>query len=293
MTPTTQMHTELTHDAMSIDALKSICRKGGAGNAGDPYWISRYIYRPISIYVTWAMSRLGVSANVITMISGAALFAAAVLYGLPAQWGWAVGAILVIIYQLLDTVDGELARYEREVLGKSSGMSGLFLDAICHTGMIAVMVAIGLRLFINMEGPWWLLLVIVIMIFPGQIAPWQRYCETVVAYARGRSHGDEATIPTAALRVSSITMGDDGQPVARSWRRFAGGVLQAVGFPGHFITLAICTILDVAAASPATVGGVAIPYLLIWFVLTATVEAATAVRSTIVYARRLRELPTT
>lgn len=276
--------------AVRLADLRQVARKGGAGSAGDPFWISRWGYRKITIYITWLCARLGVSANAVTFISAAAVFLAAVGYGLPHTWAWLVGAVFVQVYFILDHVDGELARWERVRLGRGSGMAGFFYDTACHAGETAVIAAIALRLYVDLGQPWWVLLLLVLALFPGSIHPWQRYAEAVLEHV-GRSGGDDRIEIPADLAQKSSLATADGQAEPGAARKLLGLAIQTIGFPGYFVTLFLVTLLDVIPAVPQIViGDQPVPYLALWLGVRALHKAAAGTKSTFVYGRRLRRL---
>lgn len=278
----------------TLELLKSVCRKGGTNSSQDPFWISRYLYRPWTIYWTWAAAKLGLSANGVTLISGVAIFAGAILYFLPhPPILWLVGALCVQLYFILDHVDGELGRYERDCLHKPTGMSGSFYDAACHPGETALLVAIAVRLYVDLGTPWWLLVLTVIMLFPGHIAPWQQYCETLIGYARNKVEDGHATLPGEFLHVRSlaVTQGQLNDQRPSFAQRTLSVALQTVGFPGYWLTLLACTILDVIPGVPVLhLGEFELPYLLLWLSVRALHNTAASLKSTLVYGRRLRAL---
>ncbi len=74
-------------------------------------------------------------------------------------------------------------------------------------------------------------------------------------------------------------------------RSALGVCIQTIGFPGYFLTLLACTLLDVIPGVPAlTIGELEIRYLLIWLMVRALHNAAAGLKSTIVYGRRSRSL---
>lgn len=266
------MSTLATHDLPTrptLQQLKSQVRKGGTKNTTDPFWLSRWVYRPISIYLTWLAIRLHLRANTVTLLSAFALFAAALCMGVSKPLAWVIGGLLVNLYFVLDHVDGELGRYEQTVLHQSAGMSGLFYDTAVHAGEYALYIALAMRLYTTYGQPWWLLLLTLLMLFPGSIQPWQRYCEAVVAYARGHTNADQATFPAAMAHISSLAqtgtrISDTGTSRVR---RMIGFALQTVGFPGYFLTLLVCALLDYMQVPQIMLAGTPISYLLIWFVI--------------------------
>lgn len=276
---------------VTLQLLRDVARKGGAGSRDDPFWISRFFYRKFTIYLTWLFARLGITSNAATLASGVAIFAAALCYlATPRmEWLWLAGALLVQLYFILDHVDGELARYETVHLGKiGSGSAGVFYDTCCHAGELALVGAIGLRLFADMGAPWWVGVVVLLAYFPGSIMPWQRYCESVVAYARNHVHGDRTALAAEMVRSSSLAWAPAAGQMMSG--RLVSFLTQAIGFPGYFVTLLVCTVLDVADVRTLVVGGRAIPYLFIWLVVRAFHSSLAALKSVRVYGRRLESL---
>lgn len=274
-------------EPVTLDLLRRTARKGGASSGDDPYWVSKYFYRHITIYFTWVCARLGLSANGVTLLSALAVFAGAVAYGMKSPGAWLVGALFVQLYFILDHVDGEMARFERIVKRRSSGMAGLFYDTACHAGETAVLAAIALRLSLDLGGAWWVTLTLIVALFPGGIDPWQRYAESVLARAAQVVRDGSAVIDARFLQKTSLSLA--GQNESRM-RRAVGIASQTIGFPGYFVTLLVCTILDVAGVPAIEIAGVRLPYLYLWLLSRAALKAAAGLKSTFVYGRRLRAL---
>ena len=273
---------------VTLRLLKQVARKGGAASAEDPFWLSRLFYRKFTIYFTWLCIKLGISSNAATFLSGLAIFSAAVCYVMPSKWAWLAGALLVQLYFILDHVDGELARYETVHLGRTdAGTSGLFYDTCCHAGELALIAGIGLRLFAVMGQAWWVALVVLLVYFPGNIMPWQRYCEAVVAYARKHVEGDRAGLAAEMVRSSSFAWAPAAGQLMSG--RVISTLTQTIGFPGYFVTLLVCTVLDVWAPAIAP-GGYRIPYLFLWLAVRALHSSLAALKSVRVYGRRLASL---
>ncbi len=273
---------------VTMELLRRVARKGGAASKDDPFWVSKYFYRHITIYFTWVCAKLGLSANGVTLASAIAVFAGAICFGLPSRWTWLAGALLVQLYFILDHVDGEMARFERAVKRRSSGMAGVFYDTVCHAGETAVMAAIALRLFADLGGPWWVMVTLIVALFPGGIDPWQRYSESVLAHGERTAKDGKITLDARFVEKSSIGMSSGtGTP---SWRRAIGLISQTIGFPGYFVTLLAAAVLDLFPALQIEIGGQPLPYLFLWLLIRALHKSAAALKSTFVYGRRLRGL---
>lgn len=273
---------------VTLDLLKKTARKGGAASADDPFWVSKYLYRPITIYFTWACAKLGLSANGVTLLSAIAVFAGAICYGLSSKWAWLAGALLVQLYFILDHVDGEMARFDRAVRRRSSGMAGVFYDTACHAGETAVIAAIALRLFADLGQPWWVMLTLIVALFPGGIDPWQRYSETVIEFMARTARDGVASVDQRFTTKSSLALAGGGS--ASPMRRAVAMASQTVGFPGYFLTLLICTVLDLFPAAQIVLFGQLIPWLFLWLLSRAGIKALAGLKSTFVYGRRLRSL---
>ena len=116
-------------------------------------WVDYHIVRPISYYMTRAFARFDVHPNTVTiwsMIVGAAsciFFAHGCLYynGMAGLLWNLGGILLLIIADLLDCTDGQLAR----MTGKKSRM-GRILDGIAgYTWYIPIYTALVVRFFFH------------------------------------------------------------------------------------------------------------------------------------------------
>lgn len=271
--------------------MKEVCRKGGIKSADDPFWIMKYFYRPWTIYITFVCAKLGLRANGASVLSAVAVFCAAICYSIPSPGVWLAGAVLTQVYFVFDLVDGELGRLQAR-LGIDTGATGRFFDSICHAGSAAVFIAVALRQYTDLGQPYWLIPLIIVALFPGGINPWHRYCETLIVRARGRVREGTARLPEEFLFERSWTTLPKrrvkGGP-ASLLRRVSTAVIQLVGFPGYWCTIVVATLLDVISAAPRIVaGGQELPWLLIWLVVRAFHATLSSLKSTCVYARRLR-----
>lgn len=88
--------------------------------------LSRYVFRPVGFRLTWLVVRLGATSEVVSWLSAAVgLFG---LLGLASGREAAVqaGLGLLMIFNLLDCVDGSIARVLR-----TENPYGRFLDSVC------------------------------------------------------------------------------------------------------------------------------------------------------------------
>src|SRR6267142_1586224 len=96
-------------------------RVAQAGKGHDPAWYS--VHRRISIYLTWAMLKLGLEANQVSGLMMVLGVAGALLVATPSPLGNALGFVLFYAAFLLDKVDGEMARLRR-----APSARGILLD---------------------------------------------------------------------------------------------------------------------------------------------------------------------
>lgn len=113
--------------AESIAALRRICQhernKEYVKMGGPTNWMVLNLGRRPSIYLTRLFLTLGISANQVTLMSFATGLAAGVFFAFSGPTLWLVGSLLYYLSYVLDTSDGEIARYH----GRSSSV-GMFCD---------------------------------------------------------------------------------------------------------------------------------------------------------------------
>lgn len=83
-----------------------------------------FIMRPLSYYPTWLAIRMGISANIISVISLLIMLGGCALIALGNYATILIGAVLLNIYHLLDSVDGNVARHT----GKAGSPFGSFIE---------------------------------------------------------------------------------------------------------------------------------------------------------------------
>ena len=93
-----------------------------------------YFIRPFSIYLTYLALRFGLSANQVTVLQALFGVAGAVLLGFPHTAMILLGLAFLQFGFVLDNVDGEVARFRRQV-----SVSGKFLDSIGHSIVVPFM----------------------------------------------------------------------------------------------------------------------------------------------------------
>ena len=238
---------------MSLRELKTVCRKG----RWDPYWVLNILWRPFSIYVTWLLVRIGVPANAVTVVSLLLFLGSIVLLGFNESLFLILGAVLLQAYFLLDHVDGELARYEAKVLGRTPILLGKYLDAVTHRFSPALFFVVGWSASREIES-----------------GVWSTAC-MLLGFLAGFLMTGIASSPAAVVLVGAIrespSMAQELRadllirPEATSYGK-SNGLLSflmkakmLVGFPGWIFLITIGCLLDAFLEAPA-VNGVRFPY---------------------------------
>lgn len=134
----------------SIEELRRVCQPPEiVGRRTEEHWTGRLFMRRISLHVTRAALRLGLSANAVTGIMLVLGLVAPALLLVAGVWP-AVGVVIALqVFVLLDASDGEVARWNR-----TQGATGIYLDRIAHyTNEAALFAALGWRA--GDLGTWW------------------------------------------------------------------------------------------------------------------------------------------
>lgn len=109
----------------------------------DELWYSRIFGRHISIYFTWVMLKLDLTPNQATLIAFIFGIVGLLLLSVSNFFLFLLGFICFHLYIIIDSSDGEMARY----LNMKSEM-GAFYDKLLHYIMkIGILVVISIQIF--------------------------------------------------------------------------------------------------------------------------------------------------
>lgn len=127
---------------MEVAEIKRRARldPGKSSYQSNNLW-SYLVVRRLSYYPTWLFLRLGASANQVTAISAISGLIGCGLLASGIYGAMIVGALLINLYDLLDHVDGNIARYN-----KSTSNYGKFIDSLtgaCMTVLIFISAGVG------------------------------------------------------------------------------------------------------------------------------------------------------
>lgn len=107
----------------TLAQLRAACRKAET----DPLFLSGLFYRRLSIHVTRLVLMTPMTSSQVTVLSGVFAVAASFLTLWPSATNYALSAVALQCFIVLDHVDGEVARARRE-----SNWAGSYLDRLIH-----------------------------------------------------------------------------------------------------------------------------------------------------------------
>jgi phosphatidylglycerophosphate synthase len=111
----------------SISEFRAVCQEPFLKDRRTS-WYYRHVLRSLSIHVTRAVILTPLTANQVTAMSGIAGGLAALLLSLGQYWCSVAGAAFILLMELLDHVDGEVARYR----GTASAKGEILWDGWVH-----------------------------------------------------------------------------------------------------------------------------------------------------------------
>lgn len=112
-------------------------------------WHGKHVCRPFSIYLTMVALLLGISANIVTIIFFMIGIAACFLLQLGTDLGFLVGIFTLQFWYLIDHVDGEVARYRKEVT-----VTGAYFDSVVHYAVNpSIFFSLGYGIYRDIDVP--------------------------------------------------------------------------------------------------------------------------------------------
>lgn len=103
----------------------------------DNWWCTN-VLRKISTRISWMIVNIwpNITPNQITVVGGCIGVVGAILLTIPSQVALVVGSLILLLWTILDALDGEIARFT----GKSS-LAGAFLDNMFDHVILALIFA--------------------------------------------------------------------------------------------------------------------------------------------------------
>jgi phosphatidylglycerophosphate synthase len=242
-----------------LPELIKICGGEGTGAADEPRDLRRLYargVRKLSIRITRVLLPTGISANQTTVVGILIGLVGAGLLAGDEFWMQIAAILLLQLSFILDFCDGELARFEREIEGKSSGAGGAYLDWVGHYYIPALMTgALGWAVF-HETGDWWWLAAALIVILSLVRVPYSardhimwgvyrdkpelRDSEPMVRAAMARMGGDPDALNLEASGAEAMA-GGSGR--GWLWSRYTN-FGQLIVFPGYINLVAAASIID-------------------------------------------------
>lgn len=256
MTP----HAEISRKNLPpLPELIEICGGEGTGAADEPRDLRRLYargVRKLSIRITRVLLPTGISANQTTVVGILIGLVGAALLADNYFWAQIAAIVLLQLSFVLDFCDGEIARFERVVEGKSSGAGGAYLDWVGHYYIPALMTgALGWAVF-HETGDWWWLAAALIVILSLVRVPYSardhimwgvyrdkpelRDSEPMVRAAMARMGGDPEGLNLDASGAEAMA-GGSGR--GWLWSRYTN-FGQLIVFPGYINLVAAASIID-------------------------------------------------
>lgn len=216
----------------------------------DQRW-SYLVFRRVSIYLSWLLLHTPISANQVTVLSIVVGLAGLGLLGVGQAWATGTGLALLLVYHLLDRVDGEIAR-QRKVFS----LRGVYLDNVGHHITIAgVLIATGYGLRGAVDRPTDLLLVASVGGLASSLtrvakhAPFQLYAQ----YVRIQPNLMDGVVDTSGpLTRASVkeARSTEARPRRGLVSRLVGAVLVWTQFPATLLVLALGLVVAEVADEP-------------------------------------------
>ena len=227
----------------SIAELKRICHpehknKEARGN------INLFLMRKVSIYLTWIFLHVPVTPNQISVLSLFMVILAGILLGTGRIAVALVGVFLIHFSQVLDCVDGEIARYKQQ-----HSINGMFLSWIAsNITNAAKWFGLGFYCYFNSGNVFYVLLAGLIVRFRLSAPLLERNVLMVVAnlnefsgYNKELSKKDENHSRSAGSQ--SLSKGLTNWLYESLWLRDQFRAL-VFGGAGHTIIITISVVLD-------------------------------------------------
>src|SRR6478752_7967353 len=111
------------------------------GRRNAEHWTASLYLRRFSIYLTWVLLKMSISANGVTGLMILVGWATAASLLIPGIGGAALALVLGQLQMLVDCCDGEVARWRR-----TSSPAGIFLDNVGHYSTeTLIAIVLGIR----------------------------------------------------------------------------------------------------------------------------------------------------
>lgn len=255
----------------TLAELAAICGGEGTRGADEPRDLRRLyarLVRRLSIRITRLLLPTGISANQTTVLGILIGLAGATLLAFDEYWAQIAAIVLLQLSFVLDFCDGEIARFEREVEGVSSGAGGAYLDWVGHYYIPALMTGAVTWAVFSETGDWWwpalgLVVILSLVRVPYSARdhimwgvyrdrPELRDSEPMVRAALARMGGDPDALNLGAQGPEAMA-GGEGR--GWLWSRYTN-LGQLIVFPGYVNLVAVAVAVDMILSGSGRVDSV-------------------------------------
>ena len=117
----------------------------------DNWWCTN-VLRKVSTRISWVIVNIwpNITPNQLTVVGGSTGVIGALFLAIPSQLALIVGSLILLLWTILDALDGEIARFT----GKSS-ITGAFLDnAFDHVILTLIFASLTVHLILIQSDTW-------------------------------------------------------------------------------------------------------------------------------------------
>jgi phosphatidylglycerophosphate synthase len=227
----------------TISRYRQLCQKGDQEN----YIFDQLIARKISIYLTIPMIWVGIQPNQATFLSLLSLVASFYFFLFNTPIMLITGTNLVLLYYLLDHVDGELSRYYSKTdTKKLNSQDGHYFDILCHrfSGNVIIFL-FGLSAYYRFGYEWPILAAFAISIgmnrFPELVA--NKLIVNIVANHPQKIEENSVKVILGILELKNNQIAGVRAPIT-DITKWVKAIKELLGFPGLLIMIMIVSLLD-------------------------------------------------
>jgi phosphatidylglycerophosphate synthase len=203
-----------------------------------------FVARPISVYLTWMLLQTPLRANHVTTLHLILGILGSALLGHPSLTVRLGGCALLYVGFVLDNVDGEIARFRKEV-----SVTGKYLDTVAHTIVNSFMFfCFGFSAFWDTMSIWSIVLGFLGALFCLRIDVFAMYTEAAKAF---KSNLDSNYEYYANIE-SRVEKGGETEfefVSKRADSRLTRVVFAAFAYPGSLHIITITLLLSLAGSA--------------------------------------------
>ena len=266
---------------LSVSHYRQLCQKGNQEN----YIFDKLIARKISIYITILMIWLKLRPNQVTFLSLISLVSSFYYFLHNSPRELIIGSSLLMIYYLLDHVDGELARYYINTENrKQNSQDGHYFDILCHRYSINIIIFLfGISAFYQFDYEWPVLIAFFISTglnrFPELVA--NKLMVNIIANHPDIIRENSVKNILDILELKKHQIAGVKAPITdiTKWIKVTK---EMVGFPGSLLIIMFVSLLDALIPS-FTLLSIPINFRLLFIMLLFPIEFIRIINSSIKY----------